>query len=46
MTSEVSAQLNSLRSRSMAEFYSRVFERPRIILSRQIKEENDANTAS
>jgi len=28
MTSEASAQLNSLRSRLMAEFYSRVFERP------------------
>ena len=46
MTSEASAQLNSLRSRLIAEFYSRAFERPRIILSRQIKEENDANTAS
>jgi transcriptional regulator with GAF, ATPase, and Fis domain len=28
MTSEASAQLNSLRSRLMAEFYSRAFERP------------------
>lgn len=28
MTSEASAQLNSLRSRLMAEFYSRAFDRP------------------
>jgi hypothetical protein len=28
MTSEASAQLNSLRSRLMAEFYSRAFGRP------------------
>jgi hypothetical protein len=28
MTSEASAQLNSLRSPLMAEFYSRAFERP------------------